>query len=372
MDRGTTPCTHSNLKASTGDDSAFAVLDMAADWRWRNGNFGGSRFYASAPIMAGGPLGDHAKLYAVGTLCILDPAPRSSFSSQDRIELMALAKEAGKQLSNWTTESRAERGKLINSSRGDWRKNKLVQQYSPKGSLPSVQELEREETEQDVVLPPNSLGGEKWETESLEKAGRPSFSFENFASTSRPPLSKYPRAEGMQAVQMGSDEINGGVRSVFQLSCQLLAESLELSFAYIIAVDVTPFGVVTPGSQNMQPQMLVIATHNVPLPTPAFDYQSHRVVLEDTERGAALFTDVNASLNDFSTGLMATIAKTKRMVRGWDGQMEAREMGYLLCGFSDRTSRVLGTQVRFLPSSVSTQTDESCRVVGMGVLPDSC
>lgn len=343
MDRGTTPCTHSNLKASTGDDSAFAVLDLAADWRWRNGNFGGSRFYASAPIMANGPLGDSTTLYAIGTLCILDPSPRSSFSTDERTKLMELAKEAGQQLQNWTTESRVERGKYINSSRVDWRKNKLVQQYSPKGSLPSVQELESEDVEYDDITLPVRSSAEG------EREGRSSFTFENFASTSRPPLSKYPRAEGMQAVQVGSSgRINAGVASVFTLSCQLLAESLELSFAYIIAVDMTPPAVATPGStagQRMEPQMLVLATHNVPYPTPAFDYHSHRAILDDTERGAALFTDVNASLNHYKTGLLARIGTTKRMVPGWDGELELREMGYLLCGFSDRTSRVLGTQV---------------------------
>lgn len=340
MDRGTTPCTHSNLKASTGDDTPFIVLDLAADWRWRNGNFGGSRFYASAPIMAHGPLGDSTALYAIGTLCILDPSPRSSFSTADRTKLMELAKEAGQQLQNWTTESRVERGRFINSSRVDWKKNKLVQQYSPKGSLPSVQELELEDWD-DIVLPVK-LSGEG------EKENRSSFSFENFASTSRPPLSKYPRAEGMQAVQMGSEEINSGVAGVFTLSCQLLAESLELTFAYIIAVDMTPPAMATPGStagQRMESQMLVLATHNVPYPTPAFDYHSHRAILDDAERGAALFTDVNASVNHYKTGLLSKIGTTKRMVPGWDGELELREMGYLLCGFSDRTSRVLGTQV---------------------------
>ena len=58
MDRGTTPCSHSIVRSSAGDLNAFIVLDISKDWRFEGGNYGGTKFYASSPIMARAALGD--------------------------------------------------------------------------------------------------------------------------------------------------------------------------------------------------------------------------------------------------------------------------------------------------------------------------
>lgn len=310
MERGSTPCSHSTVKASSSREDCrepFVVCDLADEneWRFRNGNFGGSRFYASAPIFMPSPLGDDShEYYPIGTFCILDSSPRSSFSQNDRIKLQDYANRAVVAITDWEIESGLERGKNNDLSLSDWRRSSIVQRTSPQ--LPSLPE--------DVESP----------TESL-------------ITTSTSPISKRMNTVTTRAVP-ASPSFNPGVASVFNLSCKLLSETLELTWCYIVEISLgSASDAITPAIDRTRgsPIIRLIADHNALFPPACFDVAAHIIVARMNPTDATLFIDPEA-VDNFSTGILANIGIRESA----DGEI----LAYLLGGFSDQTSRVLVKQ----------------------------
>lgn len=240
-------CSHTQLKASVGQRDPLVVLNLAEDWRFARNNFGEytGGFYAAAPIMLPAPMGDEQEEYAAGMFCIIDPNPRKNFSESDRLELESMAEEASTEIKRYSQEQEAGRRQALTKVKKDkWKPSKLVRHVSEKGTLESVSEVTTppqsplldqaedvisiagaasvpvpiaDEEPAEPVKEDVRAGDEMSETSSQE-----------LGTTERDPT--YRRKRGRTGVHAAQAELSPEVKSVFDLSTQLVGESLDLDF----------------------------------------------------------------------------------------------------------------------------------------------
>ncbi|GAA5914425.1 hypothetical protein JCM6882_008232 [Rhodosporidiobolus microsporus] len=344
--RELTCCSHAQLKfSSTNTTDPLVILDFAKDWRFNKNGFGDykSGFYAASPIMLPAPLGDDAEAYPAGIFCLLGEKPKEDFTDIDRQDLQGIADEAATAILEYAAEQQQVRKGQLKKQRQEWKKSKLVRRVSGQPNLDTVVE---------VATPPMTpdLGGldlnsaEDQEKDALvAQAGeydnpprRPSLA-ESIGSdgsaiamgtTSVPPVFGSRRNNGRGVLAAPSSNVPAEIQSVLDLSTQLVAESIEMDFAYVVAVDLVA---AKAGTTSPSPIRL-ISVHGLPVPPPAFSIESHLEPLT-SERKTLLFTNeqFDGAEGEYSTGLLVKIARVG-------------DTAFALGVFSEDGRRVLNTE----------------------------
>lgn len=279
-------CSHTILNG----DRVFAVLDTSADWRFSNPptvEHQATRFYAGAPIFAPHLPGlidsPPDKPACIGTICVVDGKPRKDFTKSEREMLMKFASECQNVISNWfldKIQQKIQRLDQINLS--NWmttstnmNKKPIKVELSPisPNTLGSLDE-EVEETKSKSIIPSlNRTNSSARSTHGFPFLHNSSTSiyktFRNRKSNTSTTRSSV--TERMNEVPKPYQSPTPTQMTKFDLATKILAETLELSMVYIVAVLPTISSDETTKSQ----QILVISSHNVPTPAPVLDYDLH-------------------------------------------------------------------------------------------------
>ncbi|ORY85352.1 hypothetical protein BCR35DRAFT_351678 [Leucosporidium creatinivorum] len=362
LPRESTVCSHTQLKASaTGEKDPLVVLDLAKDWRFSKNNFGQytGGFYAAAPIMLPAPLGDDAGSYPAGIFCIIDDKPRPSFSAEDRAHLEEMADLAGAEILRVSQEQQEKKKVELKKNREAWKKSKLVRRVSEKSALETVEEVSTPPASPALIGIEDSMrslgsavdgdeglgsytmdqtasssgGGSNHDHNEERRGSLPESlpdtvseaSSQELGVTEVPPTSG--KTKGRNGVHAGSHRLSPEMKSMLDLSTQLVGESLDLDFCYVVAIEL-PSSHATPRTTSEKP-ITLLSGHNVPMPAPLFDIDLHMETLTSSHN-AILFTNPEFSGADgeFSCGLLVKIAIA-------DG------VGYVLAAYSENERRVL-------------------------------
>lgn len=295
-------------------------------------------------------------------MCILDTAPRSSFSQEDIDALMDFSARAAKELLGWQRSQEQERRTRLNKKHEEWRRSrqqKVIERRPPSADgLPSIQEgrplqtmssSEQLKHEMDVFA---ASGRRPSLTPSLSPSGSSSFSNSDptLGTTDVAPLFRSRRRKTQNddplqryEAQM-CDVVSEDERSIVSLSTRLVGESLDLSFTCLcgVALDST-------SGPTSRSKLWMVSHHNIPIPGPLFDVtQFFPLVEAGSTQSARLFVDADLSTRaegteEFATGLVVRVGESR--VRKTDGLRVA----YVLCGFSEDPSLVFGsTELSFL------------------------
>ncbi|GAA5977316.1 hypothetical protein JCM11641_000062 [Rhodosporidiobolus odoratus] len=348
--RELTCCSHAMLKASTGTKDPLVVLDFAKDWRFAKNGFGDyqSGFYAAAPIMLPAPLGDDAGSYPAGIFCLLGEKPRPSFTDSERADLVEMADEASLEIQKFSARQRLERKNNLSKKRQTWKKSKLVWRVSGQPNLDTVVETPTPPMTPDMSTLNLSTAEDQEEDELFLQAGesynaprRPSLaeSIESGSSDSDLQTTSTPPAFSQRGGRPGvlvppPTAALSDLQSVLDLSTQLVAESIEVDFAYVLAVDLPAARKWIPASSSASSTspLRFIAVHGMPIPPPLLSVDLHLDALT-FDRQALLFTNdsFDGADGEFSTGLLVKIAQVE-------------DTGFLLCCLSEDSRRVLNTE----------------------------
>ncbi|GAA6005727.1 hypothetical protein JCM10207_005313 [Rhodosporidiobolus poonsookiae] len=357
--RELTCCSHAMLKASTGTKDPLVVLDFAQDWRFSKNGFGDykSGFYAAAPIMLPAPMGDDAGEYPAGIFCLLGEKPRVTFSDSDRDELKEFADEASLELQKYAAQQRKERQGGLAKKRKEWKKSKLVRRVSGQPGLDTVEELPTPPMTPDLGGLDITSAEDQAEDELFAQADeqtdgprRPSLadsigsdgSAIDLQTISTTPV--FGSGSGRPGVLAASPKaISTEIQSVLDLSTQLVAESIEMDFAYVLSVDIPAAKAAAASSADASKSskksaassaspLRLVSVHGMPIPPPLFSIDMHLEALL-SERSALLFVNDKFSGGDgeFSTGLLVKIAIKD-------------DTGYILGCFSEDSRRILNTE----------------------------
>ncbi|KAM0793084.1 hypothetical protein ACM66B_000567 [Microbotryomycetes sp. NB124-2] len=340
-------CSHTQLKASaTGEKDPLVVLDISKDWRFKTNSFGeyNSGFYAAAPIMLPAPLGDDVGSYPGGIFCVIDEKPRTQFSDEDRKYLEDLAASASEEFIKWNRNQEDKKRRELKRKREAFRRNKLVKNASQKSSLESIEEQSTPPHSPQLVsledgfkqlgesadgddglgsADGSSVSDERRDSapDSVSEAGSQELGVTEVTPT-------FPRRrKGRGGVHATPQRLPPEVKSVLDLSTQLVGESLDLDFCYVIAVDLPTSG-ASPRTMSERPIRLLSA-HNMPMPQPLFDIDLHLEAL--TSRHMAILysnPEFKGDDGEFSTGLLIKVATID-------------STGYILGCFSENGRRVL-------------------------------
>ncbi|KAK4054770.1 hypothetical protein OIV83_000694 [Microbotryomycetes sp. JL201] len=343
-------CSHTQLKASaTGEKDPLVVLDISKDWRFKQNSFGQytGGFYAAAPIMLPAPMGDDVGSYPGGIFCVIDEKPRTQFSEEDRKYLEDLAASASEEIIKWNKEQEDKKRRELKRKRESFRRNKLVKNASQKSSLESIEEQSTPPHSPQLVSLEDGFKKLGESSDGLEGLGSADGGSSNGASDERRDsvpdsvseagsqelgvtevTPTFPRRrKGRGGVHATPQRLPPEVKSVLDLSTQLVGESLDLDFCYVIAVDLPTSG-SSPRTMSERPIRL-LSGHNMPMPAPLFDIDLHLEALT-SQHTAILYSnpDFKGDDGEFSTGLLVKVATID-------------STGYILGCFSENGRRVL-------------------------------
>ncbi|GAA5831844.1 hypothetical protein JCM11251_003906 [Rhodosporidiobolus azoricus] len=345
--RELTCCSHAQLKFSTDKTTdPLVVLDFAKDWRFKNNGFGSykSGFYAASPIMLPAPLGDDAGTYPAGIFCLLGEKPRADFTDVDRADLQGIADEAAEEILKYAAEQQQARKGQLKKKRQEWKKSKLVRRVSGQPGLDSIVEVETppmtpdlgsldlnsaEDLEQDGLFALAEDSHEAPRRPSLVESIGSDGSNIAMGTTSQPPVFGSRRNNGRGVLATEATNVPAEIQSVLDLSTQLVAESIEMDFAYVVAIDLAAAKSTSSSSSPLR----LVSVHGMPIPPPAFSVELHLEPLTSPDRKTLLFTNeqFDGAEGEYSTGLLVKIA-------------QVGETGYALGVFSEDGRRVLNTE----------------------------
>lgn len=348
------------LKASTGTKDPLVILDFAKDWRFKRNGFDpySEGFYAAAPIMLPAPMGDDEGAYPGGIFCLLGEKPKQGFSEQDRLDLQDMADRASAEIQHYAAKQRQDKRAELGKKRQEWKKSKLVHKASSQvQALDQVIKMPTPPKTPDLGSGPLVLGDaaedDLFAQADEERDGaaprRPSLvesigsngSVSGLQSTSTAPTFRSRRAGRPGVLAASAKPLAGEVQSVLDLTTQLVAESIEMDFAYVVAVDLAAAksGAAYSGDAKARSPVRLVSTYGLSVPPPLFSVESHLEPLVSDQHSALLFADdglspVSASSDgDFSTGLLVKI-----------GVEDDDRVGYLLGCFSEDARRVINSE----------------------------
>jgi len=267
-------CAHTILS----DRKGLTVLDAQKDWRFGNGplveDFG-ARFYAGVPLMApnlDGSKEGEENTCPIGTLCVLDFKPRESFSAEDQKKLVYLSEYARREIEKWFASKIAAKIARLSATQEVWnRELRRVTSSHSDGDDSLLSEL-----------PPDTPTTYQRRTKVFGKCK--SISSISTAPTSAPShcqTSPNPTSP-TRIIPSLFEDFNAAVkpkmRKVFDLATKLVAETLDLSLVYLMAV--VPYG-----ESDHLGRTMIISGHNIPLPVPELDAGLHLRVLVAGEGG---------------------------------------------------------------------------------------
>ncbi|KAI9600925.1 hypothetical protein H4Q26_000719 [Puccinia striiformis f. sp. tritici PST-130] len=292
----------------------FTVLDTHKDWRFENGpltqNFG-SRFYAGVPLMApnlDGSQESEENACPIGTLCIVDTAPRESFSVEDRKKLVYMSEYARREIEKCSTSDGEE-------------------------------SLETEVLSDTPASPTKTKTSKRASLRRLTSSSSISTAPTSPASHTHTAL-KSPTKTGPGLFEDVNAVVKPKMRKVFDLATKLIGETLDLSLVYLTAV-------VPHGESNELGRTLIISGHNIPLPVPVFDAGLHLRALRAPEGGflyqnPSVQESEEASLQPKGSGGPKPYASAMLLAVGTEAQPNSG--GFVLAGYTDDPKRVFGAE----------------------------
>lgn len=292
-------------------------------------------FYAAAPILLPSALGDGGGQQAGGVFCVLGKNPRSSFSNQDRLDLEKMADQASKEIQKWADQSRQEKKATLTKKRKQY-KTQLARSASQRNNLDTVDEiptppltpelgkLELDDDEHDLARE------EQPRRPSLAESSNSSRSLDLKTTSSTP---AFPKRRGRQGVVVQSVvPLPEDLQAVIDLSTQLVAESIEMDFSYVVAIDLDTVATYDPETSSSPSPLQFISVHGMPMPPPLLSADLHLETLT-SPHNALLYVnnDFTGISGEFSTGLLVKI--------GTIGNK-----GYVLGTFTEDSRRVLNQE----------------------------
>ncbi|BGP21787.1 hypothetical protein JCM10295v2_000662 [Rhodotorula toruloides] len=336
--RELTACSHAMLKASTGTKDPLVIFDFGQDWRFEKNGFGAysKGFYAAAPIMLPAPLGDDNGAYPGGIFCLLGKKPRAKFSEDDRRELQEMADKASNEIQRFAKEQSEERWQELSKKRGEFaRRNKLARKVSSQQQnldtvveiptpplTPNLSVLDLRDAAEDELFAQADSEREPRRPSLVESIGSNASLGDLRAMSNKPVFGA--RADSLSGVlAIPADNVPPEIASVLDLSTQLVAESIEIDFSYLVSVDLA--------SPSAKPVRL-LSSYGTPIPPPLFSLEAH-VEAANSPQASVLYVNDDAHTldGDFSTGLVVRVGK-----KG--------DVGYLLGCFAEDSRRVFNTE----------------------------
>ncbi|KAK4699039.1 hypothetical protein P7C70_g7230, partial [Phenoliferia sp. Uapishka_3] len=379
LPRSVSFCSHAILN----EDRGLVVLDSQKDWRFANALPSkdlGARFYAGVPLFApvfGNP---HAPSIAIGTLCIVDNNPRTSFTEEQREKLRELAAEASLEVEGWVN---LRMGGKLSRLEHILREAKTADVASPRTSsdslasslssfqfpagpapshplppLPASRSVDSEISEYSESrhgcrfprpsrrprpsplqspksnlppTPPDSLHGRSGSITSVSSElrrqslllGRRESDWSRLSISSSAGVAS--RAASDNAVPQVPDD----VQSVFDRAMRMLAEKLSLDLVYLMSLDL-----VDPACP-----LTLLAAHGLSSPPPVFHSNLHFKALRAVE-GGILYQSKKGSMDSSEIGLASGILIPV---------LEVRKCGFVLAGYTKDGERELGsTDMKYL------------------------
>jgi hypothetical protein len=323
------------------------VLDAQKDWRFGDGplvhDFG-ARFYAGVPLMAPNMDGSQEaeeKSCPIGTLCILDFSPRESFSSEDQRKLVYLSEYARREIEKWFACKIEHKLGRLSAIQEVWdHELKRVASSNSDGEDSLESEVLCDTPRSRLRSPTSShlsySGFRKWRSISSISTAPPSSPSQSTASPKSPTKPSPGLFEDVNAA------VKPKMRKVFDLATKLLAETLDLSLVYLMAV--APEG----QSQDLG-RTLIISGHNIPLPVPELDAGLHLRVLRSDDGGliyqnpsveeskeAALQPKLacNGAADPYASAMLLAVGEESLPNAG----------GFVLAGYTNDRKRVFGAE----------------------------
>ncbi|GAA5952891.1 hypothetical protein JCM21900_004256 [Sporobolomyces salmonicolor] len=338
IERQYTCCSHALLKASTGARDPLVVLDFSKDWRFKENGFGEytKGFYAAAPIMLAGSLGDEA-VYPGGVFCLLGKAPRTSFDEKDRADLAEMAGQASAEVQRCSKAHRKAQRVELGVKRREWKTSKHASRSLAPSELDIVVEMPSPpltptmsslDLSDDEPVPTAEVDGQEYPRRpSLADSAASDKSIDLKTTSIAPAFVKRRGREGVQALP--PKPLSPDIQSVIDLSTKLVTESIEMDVAYVVAVDLSASSASTSSETS---RIRLVSIHGMPIPPPLFSVDLHLETLR-APHSALLYVDEKPSGQDgeFSTGLLVRIGTVD-------------QTGYVLGTFSEDARRVLNKE----------------------------
>ncbi|KAI9623576.1 hypothetical protein KEM48_009471 [Puccinia striiformis f. sp. tritici PST-130] len=329
--RDMTMCAHTILSGRKG----LTILDTQKDWRFRGNPMVtgfGVRFYAGVPLMAPNMDGSQEaeeNACPIGTLCIADQKPRESFSIEDQKKLVYLSEYARREIEKWFACKIEQKIERLSATQAVW-DVELKRVSRP----PS----ENEESLESEVLGDTPTTPLRSATSSNLSSGFKKWKSSNHNAAVRPKM-----------------------RKVFDLATKLVAETLDLSLVYLMAV--VPHGESTDLGRTM-----IISGHNIPLPVPELDAGLHLRVLRAGE-GGLLYQ--NPSMEECQeAALQPKIASNghadpyaSAILLAVGAEINPNVGGFVLAGYTNDHRRVFGEEdVSFMKQFANQLSTYTSRV----------
>ncbi|EFP90938.2 uncharacterized protein PGTG_17210 [Puccinia graminis f. sp. tritici CRL 75-36-700-3] len=330
-------CAHTILSGRKG----FAVLDSHKDWRFENGplvqNYG-VRFYAGVPLMA--PNLDKSqkseeKTCPIGTLCIMDFAPRENFNVDDRKRLVYLSEYARREIEKWFARKMDQKMENLTAVQETWCHELRLVSRSPIREDDSLQsEVLADISSTQTVIPSSS-----------RSIFRRFNSVSSISSASTAPSShKAPSFQSPMNAGFGLfDDIHAALtpkmRKVFDLATNLIGQTLDFSLVCLVAV-------VPASVSNGSARTMILSGYNIPSPVPVIDGNLCLRALR-APQGGLLYQNPTAEesekagLRFQSTGVKPCASA---MILAIGTEAYHNSGGFILSGYTDDPKKVFGAE----------------------------
>ncbi|OAV99709.1 hypothetical protein PTTG_25263 [Puccinia triticina 1-1 BBBD Race 1] len=331
-------CAHTILSGRKG----FAVLDSHKDWRFEKGplvtNYG-VRFYAGVPLMA--PNLDKSQeseenTCPIGTLCILDFAPREKFSADDRKRLVYLSEYARREIEKWFARKMEQKMENLTASQQTWcHELKLVSRSPIRGDGPlDVSEVLTDNTSSQAVVPSSTQSIFR-RFNSISTVS----TISTLASSHKFLSAKSPMKLGLGLFDDMDVALSPKTRRVFDLATNLIGQTLDFSLVCLAAV-------VTTGGTNGSGRTMIISGYNIPSPVPVIDADLCLRALR-APQGGLLYQNPTAEESE-EAGLQPQGAGAptcaSAMILSIGTEAYPNSGGFVLLGYTDDAKKVFGAE----------------------------
>ncbi|MBW0531296.1 hypothetical protein O181_071011 [Austropuccinia psidii MF-1] len=341
--RDITFCAHTILS----DRKGFTVLDAGKDWRFENGplvqDFG-LKFYAGVPVMApnlDGSIESEDNLYPLGTLCVVDSRPREKFDLDERKKLVYMAEFARQEIGNWYAKKMQLKCEKLDRSLIWWHEETKRLEITN-----TAESVESPKTSPDLHARPSSSTPFLTFTKKALRKTKPEASIGSPPTSTLSSSDKIP--EPLESTPSIFEDLSGAVKpkmqNIFDLATKLVAETLDLSLVYLVAV--APLG-----DSIEIGQVTLISGYNIPVSLPTLNVALHLNALR-TPEGGVLYQNPTcqeaqeAALpsSQLSLGLANPQLCPSALLIAVGQERDKNGGGFVLGGFTNNPKRVFGTE----------------------------
>ncbi|PLW19058.1 hypothetical protein PCASD_13395 [Puccinia coronata f. sp. avenae] len=337
-------CAHTILSGRKG----FAILDTHNDWRFENSpltQHWNSRFYAGVPLLSpnlDGSQESDDNVCAIGTLCIVDPKPRESFTVEERKKFVYMGEYARREIEKWFAKKMEQKMQKLTASQERWT-HELERAVSSSSDgdklLQSEVRLDATASPERTTALPKRSGSKRLPRISLRPISPASTSPATSPSSYTHTDLKSPTKPGPGLFEDVNEVVKPNMRIVFDLATKLIGETLQLSLVYLAAV--TPHG-----ESNGLGQLMILSGYNIPLPVPVFDAGLHLRALRAPE-GGCLYQNPSVEESEeasFQPKGSGTQPYASAMLVAVGSEAQPNSGGFVLTGYTDDRKRVFGAE----------------------------